>query len=132
MIDLLVGPVSSLLDKFIPDADERNRLAHEIATMSERHAHEINKAQLAVNQTEAAHKSIFIAGWRPALGWCFVAGIAGNYIIIPFANFGLALSGNEVQVPLIDLETFMPVLIGMLGLSGMRSFEKSKGVQREK
>ena len=63
MIDLLVGPVSALLDKFIPDADERNRLAHEIATMSERHAHEISKAQLAVNQTEAAHKSLFVAGW---------------------------------------------------------------------
>ena len=67
MIDLLVGPVSSLLDKFIPDADERNRLAHEIATMSERHRHEVNKAQMEINKTEAAHKSLFVAGWRPAL-----------------------------------------------------------------
>ena len=132
MIDLLVGPVSSLLDKFIPDADERNRLAHEIATMSERHRHEVNKSQMEINKTEAAHKSLFVAGWRPALGWTFALGIAGNYILIPMANFALALSGSPITIPLIDLETMMPVLIGMLGLGGMRTLEKTKGVQREK
>lgn len=132
MMDLLIGPISSLLDKFIPDADERNRLAHEIATMSERHRHEANKAQMEINKTEAAHRSLFVAGWRPALGWTFCLGVAGNYIAIPMANFVLALSGNDIVVPLIDLETMMPVLIGMLGLSGMRSFEKVKQVAREK
>ncbi len=132
MIELLIGPVSSLLDKFIPDADERNRLAHQIATMSERHAHEVNKAQMEINKTEAAHKSLFVAGWRPALGWTFALGIAGNYILIPMANFALALSDSPITIPLIDLETMMPVLIGMLGLGGMRTLEKTKGVQREK
>jgi hypothetical protein len=132
VIELLIGPVSSLLDKFIPDADERNRLAHQIATMSERHAHEVNKAQMEINKTEAAHKSLFVAGWRPALGWTFALGIAGNYILIPMANFALALSDSPITIPLIDLETMMPVLIGMLGLGGMRTLEKTKGVQREK
>lgn len=132
MIDLLIGPVSSLLDKFIPDADERHRLAHQIATMSERHRHEVNKAQMEINKTEAAHKSLFVAGWRPALGWTFALGIAGNYILIPMANFALALSDSPITIPLIDLETMMPVLIGMLGLGGMRTLEKTKGVQREK
>ena len=64
MLEALIGPVTGLLDKFIPDADERNRLAHEIATMSERHAHELAKGQIEINKAEAAHKSIFVAGWR--------------------------------------------------------------------
>ena len=58
MLDALIGPVTGLLDKFIPDADERNRLAHEIATMSERHAHELAKGQIEINKAEATHKSI--------------------------------------------------------------------------
>jgi hypothetical protein len=132
MIDLLVGPVSALLDKFIPDADERNRLAHEIATMSERHAHEISKAQLAVNQTEAAHKSLFVAGWRPAVGWVCVMGMACNFLVAPVGNLILKLNGSDIEVPLVDLQTMMPVLMGMLGLGAMRTYEKAKGVQREK
>ena len=66
----LVGPVTGLLDKFIEDKDQKNALAHEIATMSERHAQELMKGQLDVNKTEAAHKSLFVAGWRPSIGWC--------------------------------------------------------------
>ena len=65
----LVGPVTGLLDKFIEDKDEKNKLAHEISTMSERHAQELAKGQLEVNKVEAASKSMFVAGWRPAVGW---------------------------------------------------------------
>ena len=75
MVKLLVGPIFKLLDKVIPDADERSRLAHEIATLAERQAHEIAKAQINVNQNEAKHKSVFVSGWRPACGCsnCLVA-----------------------------------------------------------
>ena len=62
----LVGPVTGLLDKFIEDKDVKNKLAHEVATMSERHAQELAKGQMEINKTEAAHKSLFVAGWRPA------------------------------------------------------------------
>ena len=55
MLDKLIGPVTGLLDKYIEDKDQRNALAHEIATMSERHAQEISKGQLEVNKVEAAH-----------------------------------------------------------------------------
>ena len=66
MLDKLIGPISTLLDKVIPDADERHRLAFEISTLAEKQAHEIAKAQIAVNQKEATSHSIFDAGWRPA------------------------------------------------------------------
>ena len=69
MLQALIGPVTGLLDKFIPDADEKAKLAHEIATMSERHAQELAKGQIEINKAEAAHKSMFVAGWRPFVGW---------------------------------------------------------------
>ena len=132
MIELLVGPISNLLDKFIEDKDQKAKLAHEVATMAQRHAQELAKAQLEVNKAEAAHNSMFVAGWRPAVGWCCVLGMAGNFLVIPMTNFVLALMAIEVVIPLIDLETMMPVLMGMLGLGAMRSYEKTKGVSREK
>lgn len=132
MIDKLIGPVTGLLDKFIEDKDQKARLAHEVATMAENHALEISKAQLEVNKVEAAHKSLFVSGWRPAVGWVCVLGMFGNFITIPFSNFVLALAGSDIVVPLIPLETMMPVLLGMLGLGGLRTFEKHKNVQRDK
>ena len=132
MIHQLIGPITSILDKFIEDKDQKAQLAHEVATMAQRHAQELAKAQLEVNKVEAAHNSLFVSGWRPAVGWCCVLGMAGNFILIPFTNFILALSAIQITIPLIELETMMPVLMGMLGLGAMRSYEKTKGVSREK
>ena len=128
----LIAPVSGLLDKFIEDKDKKNAIAFELSTMAERHAQELAKAQLEVNKAEAAHKSLFVAGWRPAVGWVCVAGMAGNFIVIPLANFALALTGTAITIPLVALSEMMPVLMGMLGLGAMRTAEKVKGVQREK
>ena len=132
MLEKLIGPVTGLLDKFIEDKDQKSRLAHEVATMAENHAQELSKGQLEVNKVEAAHKSLFVSGWRPAVGWVCVLGMFGNFITIPFTNFVLALTGSEIEVPLIPLETMMPVLLGMLGLGGLRTYEKKAGVQRDK
>ena len=132
MIESLIGPVAGLLDKFIEDKDQKNALAHQIATMSERHAQELAKGQLEVNKAEAASNSLFVAGWRPAVGWVCVLGMASNFVLIPMVNFILALAESTVTVPLIDTSTMMPVLLGMLGLGAMRSAEKIKKVSREK
>ena len=70
----LVGPVTGLLDKFIEDKDQKNALAHEIATLSEKHAQELAKGQIEINKAEAASGSIFKGGWRPFIGW--VCGVA--------------------------------------------------------
>jgi hypothetical protein len=130
MIDKLIGPVTSLLDKFVEDKDQKAKLAHEVATMAQRHAQELAKAQLEVNKAEAQHKSLFVSGWRPAVGWCCVFGMMGNFMVIPFTNFVLALLKIDVVVPLIDTATMMPVLMGMLGLGAMRTYEKRTGVSK--
>jgi len=131
MLDKLIGPVTGLLDKFIADADERNRLAHEIATLAERQAHEIAKAQIAVNREEATSHSIFVAGWRPATGWICAIGLATNYLLVPVCNFILTLTESPITVPPLDLSEMMPVLLGMLGLGGLRTYEKTKNVARK-
>ena len=130
MIEQLIAPVSKLLDKVIPDADERNRLAFEISTLAEKQAHEIAKAQIAVNEREASHQSLFVSGWRPAVGWICCIGLGCNYLFIPVANFVLVVSGSDITVPALDLSEMMPVLLGMLGLGGLRSWEKTRGVAR--
>jgi len=132
VIDKLIGPVSGLLDKFIEDKDQKARLAHEVATMADEHAQELAKGQMAINQVEAAHKSIFISGWRPAVGWVCVLGMFGNFITIPFTNFVLALLKYDIVIPLIPVDTMMPVLMGMLGLGAMRTYEKKNSVHRDK
>ena len=131
-ISSLVGPVTGLLDKFIEDKDVKNKLAHDLSTMAERHAQELAKGQLEVNKTEAAHKSLFVAGLRPAIGWICGLGMASNFLLIPIANFVLALTGSAIVIPLLDTGEMMPVLMGMLGLGAMRTYEKKQGVQRDK
>ncbi len=132
ILNSLIGPVTGLLDKVIQDKDQKAMLAHQIATMAERHGQELAQAQLEVNKTEAAHKNLFVAGWRPAVGWVCVLGMAGNFIIIPMANFGLALGGSGIEVPMIETAEMLPVLMGMLGLGTLRTVEKTKKVQRDK
>ena len=132
MIDQLIGPITGLLDKFIEDKDQKARLAHDVATMAQKHAQELAKAQLDVNKVEAAHKSMFVAGWRPAVGWVCCVGLGYNYLFIPMANFVLVLSNSNVIVPPLDLSGMMPVLMGMLGLGAMRSYEKVNNVARER
>ena len=132
MISALIAPVSAILDKVIPDTNLKEKLSHEIATMAERHTQEQVMAQIEVNKIEAAHNSMFVAGWRPAIGWICALGMAGNFLIIPFVNMALELFETGVEIPLIALSEMMPVLMGMLGLGAMRTFEKTKGVSREK
>lgn len=126
MWQALINPVANLLDKFIEDKDEKNKLAHELVTMSEKFSHDINLAQIRVNQQEAAHKNLFVAGWRPAVGWICGTGLAIKVIVTPL------LGGVGVDIPDIELTELMTVLLGMLGMGGLRTYEKTKGVAREK
>ena len=131
MIKDLIAPIAGLLDKFVEDKDQRNALAHDIATMSEKLIAQQNLAQMEVNKAEASSSSMFVSGWRPAVGWCCVFAMAGNFIVTPFANFALGLAGVSITIPLVPLDTMMPVLLGMLGLGGLRTYERSIGVHRK-
>jgi len=122
----LIGPVSGLLGKVIKDKDKAAALAHEISTLASKQALELAKGQMEINKVEAASTNLFVSGWRPFIGWTCGLGMFGNFITIPFSNFVLALIGYDIVIPLVPLETMMPVLMGMLGLGAMRSFEKTR------
>ena len=131
MLGALIGPVTGLLDKFIEDKDQKNALAHEIATMSERHAQEIAMAQIEVNKAEAASSSVFKGGWRPFIGWVCGFAFAYHFILQPILLFGTAAAGVSLPpLPEFDMSQMMPVLLGMLGLGGLRTYEKRTGVSK--
>ena len=83
------------------------------------------RGQLEINKVEAAHKSLFVAGWRPACGWICVLGLL-------YATIISNILGIWYEVPEIDTNLLTTILMGMLGLGAMRSFEKTKAVSREK
>ena len=131
ILGTLVGPVTGILDKFIEDKDQKAKLAHEIATMAEKHAHEAAMAQVDVNKSEAQHRSIFVAGWRPFVGWICGIALAYHFVVSPITIFVAGWAGAELpELPAFDMESLMTVLLGMLGLGGLRTYEISKGVAK--
>jgi hypothetical protein len=132
MLQALIGPVTGLLDKFVEDKDQKNALAHEIATLAEKQAHEAAMAQVQANTEQAKHPSLFVAGARPAIMWICALAMAYHFILQPFLVFGVLVAGIELPaLPELDMGQLMPVLLGILGLGGMRSWEKVKGCARD-
>ena len=124
MIASLIPAVSGILDKFIPDADTKQKLSHEISTMAEKHHQELMLAQIKVNEAEAKG-NWFQSSWRPATAWVCVLGFLVNFLVSPIcAGFG-------INIPQADTSTMLPVLMGMLGLGTMRTVERLKGKDRK-
>jgi len=131
MLQALIGPVAGLLDKFIEDKDQKAKLAHDIATMAERHMHEANMGQIEINKAEAQHRSMFVAGWRPFLGWGLSFAMIWHFVLAPVTIFGFAYAGVPApELPVFDMNSLMTVLLGMLGLGGLRTVEKVKGLTK--
>jgi len=87
--------------------------------------------QLEINVAEASHASIFVAGWRPFVGWCCGFALLYAAILEPFMRFIATMLDYEGGFPVIDTNITMQVLLGMLGLVGARSYEKKNGVDRK-
>ena len=131
MLQALIGPATELIGKFVEDKDKKNELAHEIATMAERHAQELAKGQIAINAEEAKSKNIFVAGWRPSVGWCCSIALFWHFVLQPVAVFGIAVFGIDLpDLPKFDMESLMTILLGLLGIGGLRTYEKQKGVAK--
>ncbi|MGD9872386.1 MAG: holin family protein [Thauera sp.] len=134
MWQALIPAVVSVIDKVLPDpqqAAEAKMRALELAQKGELAALDADVrmalGQMEVNRAEA-QTDLFRGGWRPATGWCCVAGLAYQFILQPVLPWVVALLGAEVPpLPAIDNETLLVLLTGMLGLGGLRTFERVKG-----
>ena len=104
MIDLLVGPITGLLDKFIEDKDQKAQLAHDLATMSQRHTQEQILAQLEIAKQDAKG-NWFQSSWRPLIGWICGLSLGINYMISPIA------AGFGITIPQADMSVMMPLLM---------------------
>jgi hypothetical protein len=119
MLDKLIEPVSGLLGKVIQDKDQAAKLAHEVATMADRHSQELALAQLEILKADAKG-NWFQSSWRPLIGWIGGISLGINYMVAPIAM------GFGFNIPQADMSVMMPLLLGMLGMGGMRSFDKLK------
>ena len=121
----LIGPATKLIGKFVKDRDLQQQLSHDIATMAEKHAQQLALQQIEVNKAEAKG-NWFQSSWRPLIGWICGLSLAINYMVSPI------LAGFGIMVPQADMSVMMPLLFGMLGISGLRSFDKYKKTDTKK
>lgn len=119
-----------LLDKVIPDKDAREKAQFELMRAAQDQDFQLALQQIKVNEAEAQHSSIFVAGWRPAIGWVCVAGLSYNFLFYPLLTWLIAVQGLEIKPPSLLSDHLMELVLGMLGLGALRSFEKIKGVTK--
>lgn len=132
IITALVGPVANLLDQFIEDKDQKAKLAHEIATMSQKHMSEAMMANAQANIEQSKHASIFVSGARPAIMWICALGLFTQFFLMPIAEWAIIIWMPEIDLPKLNTGELMTLTLSLLGLGGLRSFEKSRGIAREK
>ena len=128
MIGQVIEVADKVLGKFIPDKNLKMKLQKEM-TMA---FHDANLAQIQLNKQEAAHKNIFVAGWRPFVGLTCGVALAYHFIVSPIVETILIAAGVAVDLPSFEFSQLSSILMGMLGLGGLRTYEKMKGVSREK
>lgn len=120
---------TNLVNKFFPDKTQAEKDALTLEVQKMTLDSQERMGQMDVNKAEAGNNSLFVAGWRPAVGWSCAAAFAWTFILAPMVTYGAALAGHPLSLPALDLSQLSPVLMGMLGLSGMRTYEKVSGVK---
>ena len=130
MLNLFSGgtikEVAGLIDDVFTSDEEKANAKIAIEKIQAR----LKEKQLDINKAEASHRSLFVAGWRPCLGWISALSIGNVYLFQPFIVMILKIVGSDVVLPNLDLSQLMPLVLGMLGLGGLRTFEKTKGVTK--
>lgn len=128
----LIGPILDKLVDRIPDPNARAEAREQAESDLLKVVSDNIQGQLDINKVEAAHKSVFVAGWRPFIGWVCGVGLAWEFLGQPIALWVIAYQQIEMGLPSVASEHLMELTLGMLGIAGLRSFEKLRGVAREK
>lgn len=119
---------SKVLDRLFPDPEQANAAKLELLKLEQSGELAVMTGQMEINKVEAASTSLFASGWRPFVGWVCGVGCAWNWIGLPVAKFALLVMGNPIEMEQADLSEMLPLLIGLLGLGTLRSYERVKNV----
>ncbi len=130
-----IGTVIDSVGKIAGDLITTDKERLELELRAKELDQAIDIAQIGVNQAEAQHSSIFVAGWRPAIGWIGAAAMAYQFLLYPIMLWGWTwmqgvgwIPAELTPPPVLDADQLWVILSGILGIAGMRSFEKTKGV----
>jgi len=131
LITALLPQVMGVVDKVIPDKDAAEKAKQVIELELIKAANEVNIAQAETNKVEAAHRSVFVAGWRPAIGWVCALGVFWAFMGNPLAQYIAVLLGHPTSLlPVFPTDKLFELVFAMLGMAGLRSFEKIKGISK--
>lgn len=125
----IISSVKDLVSEVIVDKDKKNELMvrlQDLEDKADERFHQELMGQIEVNKIEAAHPSIFVAGWRPAIGWISAAGIGWQFVLAPFIGTIAKFFGWMGELPVVESETLLMLVLGMLGIGAQRSFDKFK------
>lgn len=123
----IIGEVGKIIEKVVPDADKRMDLQLQLAQLADQAAareSQLLEGQIDVNKVEAANGVVFVSGWRPFIGWVCGTSLAYTWIVAPIAKACFRLA----TLPVIDPTQIYPIVLAMLGVAGMRTYEKVQGV----
>lgn len=131
LIKSALGPILDGVLNLIPDKKARAEAKEKFESQILTAMVGLVQGQLEINKQEAGHKSLFVAGWRPGVGWVCVTALGWNYIFQPIIAWAVFAAGIELaDAPRLDMAELVTILLGMLGLGGLRTYEKSIGVAR--
>lgn len=133
--DLIKGALGPIMDgilRFIPDKNERARAKEQFESQMLVAMTSLVQGQLEINKQEAQHKSLFVAGWRPGVGWICALALGWNFILQPIMAWAFVITGYSIaDAPMLETGELTTILLGMLGLGGLRTYEKRLGVASE-
>lgn len=125
----VAGLATDIVNKIWPDKTQQEKDALAFQMQAAVIQSDLVKGQLSVNQAEAGNASVFVAGWRPFVGWVCGCAFAWAFVVGPLVSYLATLAGATVSLPALDLSQLSPVLMGMLGLGAMRTVEKVNGIK---
>ncbi len=125
-LDDAIAAALKVVDKFIPDPEAKAKFESELRGS----LLQWDQGQMQVNAVEAANSNVFVSGWRPFVGWTCGVAFAYHYIIQPMALFVMASFGKALTLPAFQMESLLTVLLGLLGLGGLRTYEKHRGLTK--
>ena len=130
LLEPVVGIVSKVIDKVFPDPQKKAEALMALEKLRQDGDLQQMTQQAEINKIEAASSSKWASGWRPGVGWVCVAGLGVQVVIGPLIAWGTRLAGHPVDPPSIDTTELMALLVPMLGIGTLRSYDKAKGTSK--